>query len=57
VLDFEDGVDAFGGKVDTRLVVEEKRRIKLVVNGHVNLAAAVAVGVHDERARSPVAHG
>ena len=57
LLDFEDGVDAFGGDVRAGVVMKEQRGIEMVVDGDVDLAAAAAVGVDDEGAGGSVALG
>src|SRR5689334_6501564 len=43
-LDFEYGVDAFGGQVESRGVREQGRRIEVVEDGDVDLAGAAAGG-------------
>src|ERR1043166_108963 len=57
LLDFEDCVDAFGGDVRFGVVVEEQRGVEKIVNGDINLAAAVAIGVQDEGAGGAVSLG
>jgi len=47
-LDFEDGVDAFGGDVDSGGVGEEQGGMELVEDGDVDLAGAAAGGIDDE---------
>ena len=54
-LDFEDGVDAFGGDVGSGGVGEEQRGMELVEDGDVDLAGAAAVGVDDEGGGGSVA--
>ena len=53
-LDFEDGVDAFGGDVDSGGVGEEQGGIELVEDGDVDLAGAAAGGIDDEGGRGAV---
>ena len=48
LLDLEDGVDALGGDVEAGGEGEQEGRVEAVVDGDVDLAAAAAVGVHDE---------
>jgi hypothetical protein len=57
LLDFEDGVDAFGGDVESGGIGKQERRVEVVVYGDVDLAAAPAIGVDDESAGSPIALG
>ena len=47
-FDFEDGVDALGGKVESGGVREQGRRIEVVEDGDVDLAGAAAGGIDDE---------
>ena len=42
-LDFEDGVDAFGGQVESGFMREERRRIEVVEDGDVDLAGTAAM--------------
>src|SRR6185437_3659834 len=46
--DFKDGVDAFGGDMDSGGVGEEQGGIELVKDGEVDLAGAAAEGIDDE---------
>ena len=56
-FDFEDGVDALGGKVDSGGVREQGRSIEVVEDGDVDLAGAAAGGVDDEGGRGSVPLG
>ena len=56
-LDFEDGVDAFGGDVDSGGVGEEHGGIQVVEDGDVDLAGAAAEGIDDEGGRGAVGFG
>ncbi|MEO8050964.1 MAG: hypothetical protein ABI833_11160 [Acidobacteriota bacterium] len=47
-LNFEDGVDAFSGDVNSRSVGEEDGRVELVEDGDVDLAGAAAVAIDDK---------
>ena len=57
LFDFEDGVDAFGRDVRAGIVVKEQRRIEVIVDGDVDLSAAMAAGIDDESAGGAVALG
>jgi hypothetical protein len=56
-LDLEDRVDAFRGNVEAGGVREEKRRIKIVENGDIDLTGAAALRVDDKSGRGAVALG
>lgn len=56
-LDFEDGVDAFGGDVDSGGVGEELGGMELVEDGDVDLAGAAAGGIDDEGGGGAVGGG
>jgi hypothetical protein len=47
-FDFEYGVDAFGGQMESRGMREQRRRIEVVEDGNVDLAGAMAGGVDYE---------
>ena len=56
-FNLENSVNAFGGDVQAGFVGEQRRRIKVVENGEVDLAGAVAVAIDDEGRGAAVALG
>jgi len=55
LLDFEDRIHAFGRDMYAGIVREDQRRIQVVIDRDIDLAAAASIGIHDERRRCTIA--